>query len=67
MPPVVLAAPRGAQETWGSTVSGLNLFWTPQVRLQGVRRHPAWLRRDVHVGGFHTGVIFSEHTDASSR
>ncbi|WP_207312317.1 glycosyl hydrolase family 28-related protein [Lentzea alba] len=75
------------------TLSGLNLFWTPQVRLQGVRIStpeplPAMVEpthnwstgvvlpggdnnaviyvRDVHVGGFHTGVIFSEHTDASS-
>lgn len=75
------------------TVSGLNLYWAPQVRLQSVRIStpdplPAIVEpthkwstgimlpgggnnaviylRDVHVCGFHTGVIFSEHTDASS-
>ncbi|HEX8867806.1 MAG TPA: glycosyl hydrolase family 28-related protein [Lentzea sp.] len=75
------------------TLSGLNLFWAPQVRLQSVRVStpdplPAVVEptrkwstgvvlpgggnnavvylRDVHVCGFHTGVIFSEHTDASS-
>ncbi|SER06215.1 Pectate lyase superfamily protein [Lentzea xinjiangensis] len=75
------------------TLGGLNLFWAPQARLQGVRvSTPAPLPavvepthrwstgvvlpgggnnaviylRDVHVCGFHTGVLFSEHTDASS-
>lgn len=75
------------------TLSGVNLFWAPQARLQGVRistpdplpaiaepthtwstgvtlpgggNNAVIYLRDVHVGGFHTGVIFSEHTDASS-
>ncbi|MFS8102780.1 glycoside hydrolase family 55 protein [Lentzea alba] len=75
------------------TVSGMNLFWAPQVRLQGIRIStpdplPAIVEpthkwstgimlpgggnnaviylRDVHICGFHTGLIFSEHTDASS-
>ncbi|MCG8927503.1 glycoside hydrolase family 55 protein [Lentzea sp. CC55] len=75
------------------TVSGLNLFWAPQARLQSIRIStpdplPAVVEpthrwstgvvlpgggnnavvylRDVHVCGFHTGVLFSEHTDGSS-
>lgn len=74
-------------------ISGLNLFWAPQARLQGVRistpdplpaiaepthtsstgivlpsggNNAVVYLRDVHVCGFHTGLIFSEHTDGSS-
>jgi hypothetical protein len=75
------------------TVTGLNLLWAPQVRLDSVRvcttdplvraTEPTHLwstgivlpgggnnavvfLRDVHIMGFWTGLLFSEHTDASS-
>ncbi|WP_439658135.1 hypothetical protein ACSHWB_37935 [Lentzea sp. HUAS TT2] len=75
------------------TLSGLNLFWAPQARLQSVRistpdplpgivepthnwstgvvlpsggNNAVIYLRDVHVCGFHTGLLFSEHTDGSS-